>query len=171
MCLCVCVHIHTLVYVCLYASQHMCAYMWCQRPIPGCPVPLLSTCFCYYCCLFACFWGRASHFCLELIDLSSLLVQWVQKSTCSYVFRAIIMSLCFHIHLLLFGFKFRSSCLHRKHFLPTKLSAQPSLEGVSPDSYWGKRKSYWEKKRSFWIKYHPMDSQQIHLSWHAVRKK
>lgn len=153
MCLCVCVHMHTFVYVCLYASQHMCAYMWCQRPIPGCPVPLLATCFCYYCCLFACFWGRASHFCLELIDLSSLLVQWVQKSTCSYVFRAIIMSLCFHIHLLLFGFLGSSSGLHactESIFYPLSYLPSPHWKG-SLQTHIGEKGNLIGKKKKVFL--------------------
>lgn len=169
----VCVHMHTFVYVCLYASQHMFAYMWYQRPIAGCSFPLLSTCFCYYFCLLACFWGRASHFCLELNDLSSLPVQWVPGIHLFLLLQGHNYELCYHIHLLLFGLLGSSSGLHawtESTFYPLSYLPSPHGRGLSR-LILGKKKILLGKKRSLWIKCHPMDSQQIHLSWQAVRKK
>lgn len=138
----VCVHMHTFVYVYLYTSQHMCAYMWCQRPTSGCPFPLLSTCFCYYCCLPACFWGRASHFYLELTDLSGLPVTEPQGSICSCFFRAITMSLCYHIRWLLCGFLGSNSglqALTESTFYPPSYLPSPHWEGSLQMLIGGKR--------------------------------
>lgn len=173
MCTCVCVCAHAHICVCLYAGQHMCAYMWYQRPISGCHFPLLSTCFCYYCCLLACFWGRASHFCLELNDLSSLPVQWVPGIHLFLLLQGHNYELCYHIHLLLFGLLGSSSGLHawtESTFYPLSYLPSPHGRGLSR-LILGKKKILLGKKRSLWIKCHPMDSQQIHLSWQAVRKK
>lgn len=145
MCLCVCAHAYICVCVSVCKSTYVCIYV-----VPEANIRLSFSITLY---LFLLLLLSA---CLFLRQGLSFLpgAHWFVWPACHWA-PGIHLFLLLQGHnyefmlphpfafMWVLGFKLRSSSFNRKHFLPTELSSQPSLGGISPNAYWGKKKSYW----------------------------
>lgn len=163
LCMCVCMQVNTCVHICGAKGQYQVVLSQYSLPV----FVIIAV------CLLLFETGPLIFTWSSLIYLSCLSSE-PQGSTCSCFFRAIIMSLCYHIHLLLFGFLGSNSGLHagtENTFYPLSYLPNPHWKGSLQTLVGEKRNLIGEKKRVFLDKLLPYGFSTNTAIVTCVRKK